>query len=309
MTINSVSRTALFLRKYPGGVDAVVNESMTTGNIFWVHHSGSATGGYSPAAPITTLDAAVNLCTANQGDVIFLMPGHAESVSSATGCVIDVTGVKIIGLGQGYERPTLTLDTANTATISINAQSVWMENVLIISNFLSVAKAITVGTAGDGLTLKNIEMKNVSVILGAMKQISIATTVDNVTIDGLLVREYATMTTPATNVIICDGTHDGFTLKNSRIYCFTTAAAVALSAGIGLGITLENIRLAQAETSAGLGIACHNSSTGFAEDITVVNLKNTVKGLTGTGLSIGARVNYSNAVNAYAGLFSYTIDS
>ena len=309
MTISAIARSPMFLRKYPGGVDAIVNEGTSTGNFFFVHHSGSTTGGYSPAAPITTLDAAVNLCTANQGDVIFLMPGHAESVSSATGCVIDVTGVKIIGLGQGYERPTLTLDTANTATISINAQSVWMENVLIISNFLNIAKAITVGTAGDGLTLKNIEMKNVSIILGALKQISIATTVDNVTIDGLLVREYATMTAAATNVIICDGTHNGFTLKNSRIYCFTTAAAVSLSAGIGLGITLENIRLAQAETGAGLGIACHNSSTGMAEDVVVVNLKDTVKGLTGTGLSIGANVRYSNAVNAYAGLYSYTIDA
>ena len=305
----TVAKTPLFYRSVPGGIDSVVNESMTAGNIFWVHSGGSGTGAYSPQNPITTLDAAVGLCTANQGDTIFLMPGHTENITSATGCVLDVTGIRVIGLGQGFDRPTLTLTTATTSTISIGAQSIWLENVLIISNFLDIASAITVSTAGDGLTLKNIEMKNVSAVLGALIQITIATTCSDVTIDGLLVREYTTMTNPATNIIVASGTHDRFTLKNSRIYCFSTAAPVALSAGIGLDITLENIRLTNAETGAGLGIACHNSSTGLAEDITVVNLKNTVKGLTGTGLSVGARVNYSNAVNAYAGLFSYTIDS
>ena len=72
---------------------------------------------------------------------------------------------------------------------------------------------------------------------------------------------------------------------------------------------MENVRLAQAETGAGLGLAFHNSTTGIVENVVSINLKNAVKGVTGTGLSVGQNVVYSNAVNAYAGLFSYTIDS
>jgi hypothetical protein len=34
-----------------------------------------------------------------------------------------------------------------------------------------------------------------------------------------------------------------------------------------------------------------------------------VKPVTGTGLAVGANVRYSNAVNAYAGLYCYTVDS
>jgi len=63
------------------------------------------------------------------------------------------------------------------------------------------------------------------------------------------------------------------------------------------------------DTSAGLGIAAHNSTTGFVDNVVTVNLKDTVKGVTGTGLSIGPNVRYSNAVNAYAGLYSYAVDS
>jgi len=125
----------------------------------------------------------------------------------------------------------------------------------------------------------------------------------------LLVRQYATMTAPATNVIKAAGSYDRFSLLNSRIYCFTTAAAVELTTGSGSDITIQNVYVAQAETGAGLGIACHNSTTGMVDNVVSVNLKNAVKGVTGTGLSVGPNVVYSNAVNAYAGLFSYTIDS
>jgi hypothetical protein len=309
MAINSVARTPLYVRKYPGGVDSVVNESMTTGNIFWVHSGGSATGGYSPTAPITTLDAAVGLCTANQGDVIYLMPGHAESISSATACVLDTAGVKIIGLGQGNDRPTLTIDTATTALISITAASVWLENILIVNNFLDIATSISIAATGDACTLKDIEIRDTSATLGALIGISVATGVSDLTIDGFVYRELTTLTAAATNVILFAGTYDRFQLTNSLIQGFTSAALVDGSAGAGAEIYVENCRIIQAETGAGLGMAFNNSSTGLIENVVSINLKNAVKGVTGTGLSIGQNVVYSNAVNAYAGLFSYTIDS
>ena len=294
-----------------GGVP-LLPAGMTTGNVFFVHGgtgSDVATAGKTPAFPFATLDYAVGKCTDSKGDTIYLMPGHAENV--ATACVLDKIGVRVIGLGQGTLRPTLTITTATTATISITAANCWVENVLVVSNFLNIAAAITVGALADGLTLKNVECRNTSVVLGALIQISIAAACADVTIDGFKFIEVAAagLTAPATNVILCAGAANRFTLVNSRIYCFTTAAPVAVSAAASVDVTVENVRLLNNETGAGLGIAFHNSTTGFVEDVTTVNLKNTVKGVTGTGLAVGARVNYSNAVNAYAGLFSYTVDS
>lgn len=305
------TRTALFSRSQPGGVFTIADTVAHPGDVWWVHATTGTDGagyGYNPDQPVATLDYAIGKCTANKGDTIYLMPGHAENIGSATACAIDVAGVRIVGLGQGSLRPTLTITTATTATIAISAANVWIENVLVVGNFLNIASAFTV-TAG-GLTVKNVETRDTSVILGALIQFSIATGCHDITFDGYKhVGVTGGLTAPATNVIVCAGTYDRLTIKNSRIHCFTSAAPVALSAGIGYDITLENIRLINTETGAGLGIACHNTSTGFAEDVKVVNLKNNVKGLTGTGLAIGANVNYSNAVNAYAGLFSYTIDS
>lgn len=298
-----------------GGVPTLPG-GMTTGKVFFVGSTvagalDAPANGSSPTLPFATLDYAIGKCTANQGDTIYLMPGHAENIASATGCVLDVAGVRVIGLGWGTKRPTLTITTATTATISITAANCYVENVLVVSNFLNIAAAITVGALADGLTLKNIECRNTSVILGALIQVSIAAACADVTIDGFKFFEVAAagLTAPATNVILCAGAADRFALLNSRMYCFTTAAPVAVSAAASVDVTVENVRLLNNETGAGLGIAFHNSTTGFVEDITTVNLKNTVKGVTGTGLAIGARVNYSNALNAYAGLFSYTVDS
>mgnify|MGYP006139353905 CR=1 FL=1 len=50
----------------------------------------------------------------NKGDVIVVMPGHAETVSGAAGINCDVAGVSIVGLGRGAARPTITMSAATT---------------------------------------------------------------------------------------------------------------------------------------------------------------------------------------------------
>lgn len=78
----------------------------------------------------TTIDAAVGACEANRGDVIYVMPGHAEAVIAAAGIDVDVAGVSIIGLGAGSKRPTITFSTATTADMDIDAANVTIENVI-----------------------------------------------------------------------------------------------------------------------------------------------------------------------------------
>src|SRR5262249_28389008 len=131
-----MARTELFVRKQPGGLFIVNREDLTTGDIYFVNSgTGTDSAGYgrNPDAPTATLDYAVGLCTANKGDRIYVMPGHAETIGSNTACVLDIAGVKVIGLASGTLKPVLTLDTLTTALISITAANCWLENVRILS--------------------------------------------------------------------------------------------------------------------------------------------------------------------------------
>ena len=307
------NRTALFNRTQPGGVFTISDIVEHPGDIWFVDSAtGTDAAGYgrNPDAPLATLDYAVGLATASKGDVIYLMPDHAENITSATGCVLDKASVKVVGLGWGNARPTLTLTTHIGATISITATDVWLENVVVIGNFLNITAAITVAATADGLTLKNVETRDTSAILGALIQVSIAAACTDVTIDGYRHIGFpGGLTAPATNVILAVGAADYFRLTNSVIHAHTSAGVVALVAAASKDIYINGVDIRNTETGAGLGIPCHNSTTGFVDNVVTVNLKNGVAGVTGTGLSIGPNVRYSNAVNAYAALYSYAADS
>ena len=127
------------------------------GQAFWVSNvttgllpgqRGGANGNKGTFdAPFSTIDYAIGRCTANRGDIIFVKPGHAETVSTATALALDVAGVAIVGLGFGDNRPTLTLDTATTATIGVTAANMSMQNMIITANFADIVSAFTLGAA------------------------------------------------------------------------------------------------------------------------------------------------------------------
>ena len=305
--------TKLFVRHQPGGFFAVTDRELTpSGSVFWVHAGTGTDGagyGRNPDAPVATLDYAIGLCTASKGDVIYLMPGHAENIASATGCVLDIAGVKVIGLGNGTLRPTLTMTTAATSKISITAANCWIENVLVVSNFLNIAAAIR-SDAGRRPTLKNVEMRNTSVILGALIQISIAAACTDLTIDGFKFLEVAAagLTAPATNVILCAGAADRFTFdQQPHLLLLDGGAGGVVRGGLG-GCDVENMRLLNNETGAGLGIAATTPRPGSSRTCRRQSVQHG-QGGDGHGAGGGRTCDYSNAVNAYAGLYSYTVDS
>lgn len=107
-----------------------------------------------------TIDAAIGACVASRGDVIYVMPGHTETVTSATSLVCDVAGVTIRGLGDGAQRPTITLSTSTAATIPVSAANVTIDNVIID---LTGVDAIV---AGITPTATNFTLSNSLVITG-----------------------------------------------------------------------------------------------------------------------------------------------
>lgn len=122
---------------------------LTTGTIFYVdaNHSFSvnnAQKGKDPDSPLATIDFAIGLCTANKGDIIVVMPNHAETISAAAGIVSDIAGIRVIGIGHGSQMPKVTLDTATTTDIDIEADDVVWENIELVANFADIAHCFDV---------------------------------------------------------------------------------------------------------------------------------------------------------------------
>lgn len=132
----------------------------TQGNMYFVNSEASnaddSNTGLSPSEALATLDGAVGKCTANQGDHIILLPGHAEDLSTADGADIDVAGVSVIGLGVGSDRPTFTY-TAAAGEVVIGADNVLIENCVFNASVTTVLLAIDVEDGVDYATIRNCE--------------------------------------------------------------------------------------------------------------------------------------------------------
>jgi len=159
-------------------------ELITSGRVFWV---GSGTGsnsaanaGRDPRLPLASIDYAIGLCTANKGDVIYVMPGHAETISAAAGINCDIAGISIIGLGNGTNRPLITLGTATTADFDINAANVLVKNLQFTSAIDSLENFITVGA--NNATIEDCYFYTASTY-EAVCFINIETTFDDTTIN------------------------------------------------------------------------------------------------------------------------------
>ena len=149
------------LTNFPHGVSSfgmpvlgVGEETMTTGNVFFVDSGAdNASDGNlmdAPDAPGATIDGAMVRCTANNGDIIFVMPGHAETIDT-TNITMDVAGVWVRGLGWGASRPTLTL----TGTIAMSADSTRISNLRLAPGTAAVTAAVTM--TGDDLIVESCE--------------------------------------------------------------------------------------------------------------------------------------------------------
>jgi hypothetical protein len=157
------------------------------GKVFWVSNSsvqlpnqqgGSDSNKGTFNSPFSTISNAISNCVASRGDVIMVKPGHAESVSAAAGLILSKAGVAIIGMGVGSLRPTITLDTANTASITVTASNVAVKNILFKANFLNIATCFSIANAqvATDFTVDGCEFRDNSVILNFVNCVKVGTT-------------------------------------------------------------------------------------------------------------------------------------
>jgi len=312
------------LSNYPSGFKfgvSIRGQSLTMsqpGNVYWVNNSsvlaqGGVAGQNSPyptagtyQTPFSTIDYAVGQCTANRGDVIVVMPGHAETIADATTLLLDVAGIAIIGLGVGSLRPTLTF-TAAAANIPVTAANVTVKNILHVANFAAVVSAYTAtGTSTPtDLTIEGCEFRDTSSILNFITCVTGNATANSMSGFSFLDNVVRGLgTTAATTAVKMAAANVRQTYKGN--FCTypalnDTAALVAFGANNHTSLLIASnnvVRPSTSTTGGSLFSGGSTASSGYVIDNYSWHLDATAGLLAPTGTALGFQNNYSMITGA-----------
>lgn len=163
----------------------------TTGRIFIVNGSAETNAteikamygnGYPDGTPIvyTTLTLALASCIADRGDIIFIAPGHSETIVGAAGVALAKAGVRILGLGTGADRPTFTFTTSTAASFDVTAAGVILQNLVFVCGI--DAQVAMNNVTGADVTFQSCEWDFSNGTVGAILGILTAATAARLTI-------------------------------------------------------------------------------------------------------------------------------
>jgi hypothetical protein len=245
------------------------------GNTFYVDSAVDATDGRSPATAFGTLDEAFAKCTANQGDIIYVMPNHAETITGAGGITHDVAGVSVIGVGNYNQRPRFLMDAGTAVTYLISAADAVVSNLEFASGHSNVVTCFDVTAVGAHIDRCKFRNNTTNEDFLVCITASGATTTGN----GLKVTNcdwYTTDTDDSAMISVVDDLHDLVVWNNHMVTSSATAAQlIKCTAGqLLLNADIGWNRLVNAMTSGELFISndgttntgiIHNNYVGHAD--------------------------------------------
>ena len=156
------------MSNYPNGITNLVLrgtpiELPLPGQVYWVNNSGvipdRGIGGSdgnngSYLQPFSTIDYAIGRCKANRGDVIYVMPGHSETITAAQGVDFDVAGVTCIGLGRGSKQARFDMTLA-AGDVTVDADNVSIVNMNFHANVTIVTIGLSILTLATDTLVKD----------------------------------------------------------------------------------------------------------------------------------------------------------
>lgn len=173
---------------------------------------------------------------ASRGDVVYVMPGHAETLTSAL--ALSVAGMSVIGLGNGNLRPTLTGNGAIDA-VNITAANVLFENFLFAAPETDNQTA-DINVSGAGVTLRNIRIIGSQTSKNVVDCITIASGANDLTIEN--VRMYNSVVAVNSFISIEAAVAR---LEMREVMCFGDVVAGGLiDSATATQIFMENVRIA-----------------------------------------------------------------
>lgn len=261
------TRTALFNRAQPGGVFTISDLEEHPGDIWFVN---SATGtdavgyGQNPDSPLATLDYAIGLCTASQGDVIYVMPGHAENLTAADSVDCDVAGIKIIGLGWGALKPTFST-TAAAGSFKVDAANVLVRNLRFVANFATGTTAgMTLTALATDLIVENCDWRDTSAANEFLLHVTIPTGVGPCTFRDCT---FVTAAGSMTNSFLFAGTSTSFTIENCYFFVDSSDSVIDHATGASTNLRINRCTVINIDTgAAGYCIENKADGTGVVSD-------------------------------------------
>jgi len=255
----------------------------------YVRSTGKQTGDDEAFARriVTTLNKGLAQCRSGKPDVVVVLPGHAESITSADFMSSLVAGTRIVGLGTGNLRPTFTW-TVNGSTFLLDVADVEIHNCILqfatapgTTTAATVAAPITVSAAGCGIFGCRI---NFGIDADQICTVGITTTAaaDDFRFEGN--QCFGATTAECTTFLRLVGA-DRAVIKGNRIMGATSAVAIGLIQFITTDSTnvemddnmLYNIKAAsEACVSVSAGAT---SSTGWVDRLHMVTLANSANQL------------------------------
>lgn len=267
-------RSGLYIRRGAGGKVAIEDMAVSTGARFFVDSTQSdaadgSANGLSPDKPFATIDYALSKCTANAGDIIYLMPGHNEGFANAQ-LDIDVDGVSIIGIGRGAKRPRIDFDHAN-ASIDVGASNVLIKNITLLPSITDVLIAIDVEAGETDVYIVDVEALPGEDGAGAddfAAVVEFKAGCNNGVVDGLKVRQHASGAGYIAGVRL-KGASDNITVKNCDIHIIGAGVAAPINGDTTLS---TNVRILNntLQTDAEPGIELLTGTTGIIKDNDIV---------------------------------------
>lgn len=201
--------------------------------VIYLRSGGDPTGGIGGLGQriVTTLAASLRECRAGLGDVIAVLPGHAENVTDATMLDNLVSGTRVIGLGNVMQSnaPAFTFAAAAAQWI-VNDADFSLENVVLnLDGANTVAKAIVV-TAG-GFRMSGCRVRTASsVSLDCVIALELGAAAHKASVIGNYIHGTADASVSAVQIKVVAAIDD-LTILGNRI----NAAATAASGNIQIG--------------------------------------------------------------------------
>lgn len=206
-----------------------------------------------------TIQAGVDACTADALDIVYVLPGYAETITSQID--MDTAGVRLVGLGSGSLRPTVTLN-GTIDGFDVSAANVTIENIgfAVVTTDLATA-FINVDAAN--CTLKNIYGLTDTTDVAVVDAITVTANADDLIIDGV---EFWNMGLEEVNSFLSlEGAASRVTVKNFFAFGNVDTAGIIDAAKIDY-LRMENIEVAVIGT-AKPAITLDSNPEGYARNV------------------------------------------
>jgi hypothetical protein len=270
----------------------------TSGNYIFVDNTSSNAqdsyprNGGSWDAPLNTIDYAIGRCTASDGCVILVSPGHAENLATESGIDLDVPGTRLVGLGTGRNRPVITWTNAS-GMLEVNAHDTSIENFILDMSFLNGAHTgVSIASGTSWFTFKDNDVILTDIGQGKVGHAFYMTGGTNSVIDncrftsGLTEAGTVATRSSVTEVIFLGSAVNDVEIKDTYIQAYNASKLTGLI---------------QAPTSRVSGFYIHDSSflqgnsgasvinlsvVGLSSDVVIRNISTHVGGPSGTTSSV-----------------------